>query len=145
MHSTKTQKGFTLIELMIVVAIVGILAAVAIPAYSDYTTRAKITEALSLTANGKSIVAENVLAGTTAGTGFPTLSSASGPYGSNDIVASMTYDAANSRIAVGVDIDGGTTADFTIYQTHSSDDAGINWDCSISSSDYAGLVPASCR
>ena len=44
----KTQKGFTLIELMIVVAIIGILAAVAIPAYSDYLKRAQVTEALNL-------------------------------------------------------------------------------------------------
>jgi len=44
----KTQKGFTLIELMIVVAIIGILAAVAIPAYSDYLKRAQVTEALGL-------------------------------------------------------------------------------------------------
>ena len=52
------QKGFTLIELMIVVAIIGILAAIAIPAYQDYTIRAQVSEGLTLAAGAKSAVAE---------------------------------------------------------------------------------------
>ncbi|WP_285259257.1 pilin [Halopseudomonas bauzanensis] len=52
------QKGFTLIELMIVVAIIGILAAIALPAYQDYTNRAKITEVLGFASSGKTAVAE---------------------------------------------------------------------------------------
>jgi len=59
----KIQQGFTLIELMIVVAIIGILAAIAIPAYQDYTIRAKVTEGLSLADSAKVAVAEGYQSG----------------------------------------------------------------------------------
>ncbi|HFA7328820.1 TPA: pilin [Neisseria gonorrhoeae] len=55
------QKGFTLIELMIVIAIVGILAAVALPAYQDYTARAQVSEAILLAEGQKSAVTEYYL------------------------------------------------------------------------------------
>jgi type IV pilus assembly protein PilA len=85
------QAGFTLIELMIVVAIIGILAAVALPAYQDYTVRAKVSEVILAASSGKNAVAE-----------YAGLYSVLAPTGSIDFsafnptvyVASLTYPSA---------------------------------------------------
>src|SRR3569832_1302155 len=85
----KTQQGFTLIELMIVVAIIGILAAIAIPAYQDYTIRARVTEGLSLADSAKTAVAETYQSN-------PTLPLATGwtPTNPTTNVTSVALDAA---------------------------------------------------
>lgn len=87
----KIQQGFTLIELMIVVAIIGILAAVAIPAYQDYTVRSKLSEGLVLASSAKVSVAEgfytNGLQGVTAGS----LSYATG-FTATKYVTTLTID-----------------------------------------------------
>lgn len=86
------EKGFTLIELMIVVAVIGILAALAIPAYQDYTTRAKITEGLTLVSASKILVTENAALGSPLDAGFSSHST--------QIVSSISINQNNGEIEV---------------------------------------------
>jgi type IV pilus assembly protein PilA len=91
----QAQAGFTLIELMIVVAIVGILAAIAVPAYQDYVSRSRITEGLALAASAKTAVAENAAAGAPLDQGY----TANGA--TRNVVASgVTINPANGEIEI---------------------------------------------
>ncbi|WP_372811177.1 prepilin-type N-terminal cleavage/methylation domain-containing protein [Litorivivens sp.] len=89
----KAQKGFTLIELMIVVAIIGILAAIALPAYQDYTNRAKVSEIVLAASSARTCVTEIVQSD-----GFSSLDSCSTGFVATQYVSAMTVNATTGVV-----------------------------------------------
>ncbi|AIZ26401.1 TPA: pilin [Neisseria meningitidis] len=142
------QKGFTLIELMIVIAIVGILAAVALPAYQDYTARAQMSEALTLAEGQKSAVVEYYSDNGT----FPNSNTSAGIAASNEIkgkyvasvkvegnasVASITATMNSSN--VNKDIKGKA-----LVLVGKQNSGSFSWECKKGSVDEK-FLPSTCR
>ena len=129
------QQGFTLIELMIVVAIIGILAAIALPAYQDYTIRAKASEGIVIASGAKTTISENYA------NGIATLCT-----GVNQVttgLSTLTCDDGTGIISMSVahGIGGVAPVTFQLQPTFGAN--GVTWDCNTPSD--TKYVPAECR
>ena len=140
------QKGFTLIELMIVIAIIGILAAIAIPAYQDYTIRAKVSEGISLASAAKLAVAETfdstgTIPGDNTTAGLPAAVSIAG----NNVV-SVTVGGSGVITVLYASSGLGGTADGTniLITPDYSEPGSMIWDCT-GGSTPGKYRPANCR
>lgn len=139
------SRGFTLIELMIVVAIVAILAAIALPAYQQYTVRARIAEALMLAEAPKATVAENIAAnGGSVGPGTCNGLKTETP-GTSNLSLIDCDDLTGSLIFVTSPAARSITLSFTPTPGASGTAAGTTWRCRGSRASDAMYLPVECR
>jgi type IV pilus assembly protein PilA len=142
----KMQKGFTLIELMIVIAILGILVAIALPAYQDYTVRARVSEAVAQTAPAKLAVAETA---SSLATGLAGVTAANSGFvfdaNSTDYVASIAVADGGVITTTTANVGGDGNPVMTWTPTQVDAGAPVNWGCTTLPATLFKYVPAECR
>jgi len=146
----KVQQGFTLIELMIVVAIIGILAAIAIPAYQDFTIRSKVTELINAAGVCKTSVAEYYQAKGAfpgaADSGCSTVGTANST--APTVAANTGVISVDAAGGLSTQLSGnasGTTLTYTPQLAGGAGSAIQGWDCKTGTTIAAKYLPATCR
>ena len=134
------QKGFTLIELMIVVAIIGILAAIALPAYQDYTKRTHVSEGLTLAGGAKASVTEYF----SSQGNFPSNNTSAGLAAATDIKGNAVTQVAVANGKITITYNNKVTNGATLELSPSSGAGGVQWSCKRGSV-IAKYRPSNCR
>jgi type IV pilus assembly protein PilA len=135
------QKGFTLIELMIVIAILGILMAIAIPAYQDYTVRAKVSEGISLAGAAKTAVAETYMSNNA----YPETNSAAGLPASDTIKGNNVSGVlVGTAGAITITYTGLPSGNTTLILKPIVNAGSVSWTCNTGNIEDKYL-PSNCR